>query len=149
MEASWSSRSVEASTPLETYCEPVRSLTSVPLVDLLIAKYAAIARVESRILRAVIAQESGFVTNAYNPDDPSYGLGQVMPKYWRYGFIEQCGSEATPKTLMDAETNVCYAAHILRHFQDKYGPVAGIDAYNNGHGAARGYSDRVLELAGG
>ena len=150
---SWStihgSKRTIPSQPIETSCFPTRDVEQASEVSLLIAKYAAVARVSSKILTAVIAHESGFVPNAYNPNDPSYGLGQVMPKYWRYSFIDQCGSEATSVTLMDPEVNICYAAHILRHFQDKYGPVAGIDAYNNGSGAARGYSDRVLYLMGG
>ena len=113
-------------------------------MDLIITKHAGRLGLDRQVLRAVIAHESGFITDAYNPDDPSYGLGQVMPKYWRYAFIAQCGAEATPETLMDPEVNVCYSAHILRHFMDEYGPVAGVDAYNNGSGESRGYSDRVL-----
>ena len=148
MGASWSTTSDTANMYPSTYCSPVRDVQILSPNELSIVTQAARAGVDSQILRAVIQHESGFITDAYNPDDPSYGLGQVMPKYWRYTFIDQCGSEATAETLMDAEINICYAAHILAHFQHKYGYVAGIDAYNNGHGASRGYSDTVLELAG-
>ena len=128
----------------EAFCYPRADVVLASSLDLLITKYAARLGLDRRVLRAVIAHESGFDTLAYNPDDPSYGLGQVMPKYWQYAFITQCGAEATPETLMDPEINVCYSAYILRHFMDVYGPVAGVDAYNNGTGASRGYSDKVL-----
>ena len=125
-------------------CYPNADMAVVDPLDLLIEAQAARLSLNPKLLRAVIAVESAFDTLAYNPDDPSYGLGQVMPLYWRYAFVKACGSEATPETLMDPAINVCYSAHILRHFIDAYGPVAGIDAYNNGTGHARGYSDAVL-----
>ena len=146
--ASWSTRSDTSNMYPSTYCSPVRDVKLLNSNELLIVKHASLLGIDSNILTAVIEHESGFITDAYNPYDPSYGLGQVMPKYWRYTFIEQCGAEATPETLMDPEINICYAAHILAHFQQKYGPIAGIDAYNNGHGASHGYSDTVLGLAG-
>lgn len=128
----------------EAYCYPNEDVVLASPLDLLITKHAASLGLDRRVLRSLINYESGFIVDAYNPDDPSYGLGQVMPKYWRYVYIEQCGSEATPETLMDPEINICYSAHILRYFIDRYGPVAGVDAYNNGTGASRGYSTRVL-----
>ncbi len=139
----WSAEYDVADMPV-TYCYPNEEVSVVTSINLLIAKYSAMLRLDSRVLRAVIAHESAFVVTAYNPSDPSYGLGQVMPKFWRYAFVAQCGAEATPETLMDAELNICYSAHILRHFIDRYGRVAGVDAYNNGTGESRGYSDTVL-----
>lgn len=148
----WSAESDVAQSV--TYCYPneeiqvydpiVSSVLSVLEIDMIIQRYSRLLGLNSKLLRAVIAHESGFVTDAYNPDDPSYGLGQVMPKFWRYAFVAQCGSEATPETLMDPKINICYSAHILRHFMDEYGPIAGVDAYNNGTGESRGYSDTVL-----
>lgn len=145
MEGSKSTRSDTDDMPRqEVYCYPDEDVVVASPLDLIITKHAVRLGLDRRVLRAVIAHESGFITDAYNPHDPSYGLGQVMPKYWRYAFIAQCGAEATPETLMDPEVNVCYSAHILRHFMDEYGPIAGVDAYNNGSGESRGYSDRVL-----
>lgn len=134
---------------VEPVCFPQAEVVLASPAELLIAKYAAKTGVSRNVLAAVIQVESGGDSLAVNPDDPSYGLGQVMPYWWRYAFVKQCGGEATPETLMDPELNICYSAHILKHFQSVYGYTAGIDAYNNGHGAARGYSDAVLDLVGG
>ena len=139
----WSARSEVDDTP-QTYCYPNEDVVQVGNVHLLLARYSAKLRLNHRVLTAVIAHESGFVVDAYNAADPSYGLGQVMPRFWRHAFVTQCGSEATPTTLMDPAVNICYSAHILRHYIDAYGPVAGIDAYNNGTGQARGYSEHIL-----
>ena len=128
----------------EAICYPKANVVLADRVDLLVTQQAARLRLDRRLLHAVIQHESGFDSLAYNPNDPSYGLGQVMPLYWRYSFVEQCGSEATPETLMRPAVNICYSAHILRHFIDKYGRVAGIDAYNNGNGRSRGYSNAIL-----
>lgn len=126
------------------YCYPNADVKVTPPLDILIGIHARRVGLDPRLLRAVIAVESAFDSLAFNPNDPSYGLGQVMPYHWRHAYTKACGSEATPETLMDPEINLCYSAHILRYFIDVYGPVAGIDAYNNGTGSSRGYSDAVL-----
>ena len=118
-------------------------------ITLLIAEYARETGLEPGLLAAVIQKESGGDSLAVNPLDPSYGLGQVMPYWWRYVFIDECGSEATPVTLLDPRVNVCYTAYILSHFVEKYGYSRGIDAYNNGRGSDLGYSASVLTLMGG
>lgn len=143
MGTAWSADYDVADMPV-TYCYPNEEIQVFDPIEYLIKKYSTMLKLDSRILTALITHESNFVTDAYNPNDPSYGLGQVMPKFWRYAFVAQCGNEATAETLMNIETNICYSAHILRYFMDEYGPVAGVDAYNNGTGEARGYSDIVL-----
>lgn len=142
---------------VESEAEKVQSLTraieaaGVPEDDaaswaLLFHRYGRKVQVDPRLLAAVVYYESGFDPTAYNPADPSWGLGQVMPRYWRYTFVRQCGAEATAKTLMDPEIAICYSAHIFAHYykQHKNDPLAGITAYNNGTGHRNGYAQQVL-----
>lgn len=111
-------------------------------LETVIGRYAAQAGVEPDLLLAVITQESGLDSLAFNPDDPSYGIGQVMPKWWRYSFVRQCGAEATAENLMRLDVGMCYTAHILSRLIDRHGLRAGLNAYNNSRGR---YANEVLE----
>lgn len=92
------------------------------------------AGVDPLMVYAVIAQESSLNPQAINEADPAYGLGQVMPRYWRHAFVEECGQEATPQTLMEPELNVCYTAHIIGKLKRIYGrDQAALSHYNTGH----------------
>lgn len=94
----------------------------------------------------VIWHESQWDSAAVNASDPSYGLGQVMPRYWRHAFVTECGEEATSRTLMRAELNICYTAHILAHYMRIHGNERkALNAYNNGTGRESTYADKVLE----
>ena len=100
------------------------------------------------VLGALIYQESRWDSTAINHADPAYGLGQVMPKYWRDTFVNQCGVQATPTTLMRVSTNICYTAHILAHFVSVHGNIHdALNAYNNGTGRDSSYAERVLNDA--
>jgi hypothetical protein len=109
-------------------------------------RYGNEAGIEPRLLVAMAHHESGLLARAINPDDPSYGLLMVMPKYWRRGFVSECGSEATPTTLLNPRVNICYGAYVAAHFarQHPRDRMAQITAYNNGSGTPNGYADKVL-----
>ena len=103
-------------------------------------------RLPERLLESVIWHESRWDSAAVNASDPSYGLGQVMPRYWRHAFVTECGEEATSRTLMRAELNICYTAHILAHYMRIHGDERkALNAYNNGTGRESTYADKVLE----
>ena len=114
-------------------------------LEILLGRYAAQTGVDPSLLLAVITQESRLDSLAVNPNAPSYGIGMVMPKWWRYKYVRQCGAEATPITLMRMDVGMCYTAHILSYFIGRYGTRRGVNAYNNGRGHDWGYADEVFE----
>jgi soluble lytic murein transglycosylase-like protein len=99
--------------------------------------------VDPALLIAIAYTESRLNPWAINRADPSYGLMQVMPRYWRYSFRLQCGAEATPITLMDPRVAICHGAYIAGYFRAQYGDERGVTAYNNGSGRYNGYSTLV------
>lgn len=118
---------------------------------LLFHHYGTKVGVDPRLLAAMAYHESGFKRTAYNPDDPSYGLMQVMPYFWRNSFIRECGDQATEETLYDPQIAICYGAHIAAFYKSQHpdNERAGIVAYNNGSGRYNGYARmvyRALEL---
>lgn len=110
-------------------------------------RYGMALELDPWLLAAIAYQESRFNPNAYNPSDPSWGLMQVMPKFWGYAFVSECGSPATPQTLLDPEVAICYGAHVYAHYRSRHpdNHIAGITAYNNGSGRPNGYADQVLQ----
>jgi soluble lytic murein transglycosylase-like protein len=110
---------------------------------------ASRAGIDPELLAAVIQHESGGDSLAINHDDPSYGLGQVMPLWWQYTFVEQCGAEATPETLLRADINVCYTAQILALAQARFGNQSStLSYYNTGtphRGIENGYVASVQQ----
>ena len=113
-----------------------------------IAEEANRAGIDPQLLAAVVQHESGGDSLAINHIDPAYGLGQVMPKWWRTVFVEECGTEATPTSLLVARTNLCYTAHILAFAQDRFGSRDMVlSYYNTGtphRGITNGYVDAVV-----
>lgn len=111
---------------------PPARLQRKRLIEKFVKQEAVRAGIEPELLMAVVLHESGGNPEAINRDDPSYGLGQVMPRWWRYVFVEECGAEATPETLMDPQINLCYTAHILRYAHGRYsGDRSSILSYYN------------------
>src|SRR5579885_2110631 len=112
------------------------------------------------IINAVIHQESGGNPNAYNPNDPSYGLMGVQ-----YGTAKDMGYKGPapsnpPKPtdpLMQPANNIDAGTAYLAYQYKRYGnwPDA-ISAYNGGHAlknpdgsyANASYVNSVLNCAG-
>lgn len=114
--------------------------------DSLIIHYSEQAGIPDSMVKAVIEQESGGDPAAINHADPSYGLGQIMPRWWRHAFVEECGDEATPETLMRDDLNICYTAHILGYLNERYkGNPTQIFSYYNTGSPSRGeqYAEAV------
>lgn len=115
----------------------------------LFVRYGNRTGVDPLLLYAIASHESEFNRQAHNPYDPSWGLMQVMPLYWGTAFARQCGTVATPESLMEPEVAICYGAHIVAFYQSRF-PTdsrAALAAYNNGHGTYNGYALRILQLA--
>ena len=77
-----------------------------PALDPLIAKYAANYNVPERLIRRVIVRESGYNPAARN--GPYYGLMQIS-----HATARGMGYSGSPGGLLDAETNLRYAAKYL------------------------------------
>ena len=77
-----------------------------PALDPLIAKYAASYNVPERLIRRVIVRESGY--NAAARNGPYYGLMQIS-----HATARGMGYSGSPGGLLDAETNLRYAAKYL------------------------------------
>jgi soluble lytic murein transglycosylase-like protein len=77
-----------------------------PALDPLIAKYASSYNVPERLIRRVIVRESGYNPAARN--GPYYGLMQIS-----HATARGMGYSGSPGGLLDAETNLRYAAKYL------------------------------------
>ena len=77
-----------------------------PALDPLIAKYASTYNVPERLIRRVIVRESGYNPAARN--GPYYGLMQIS-----HATARGMGYSGSPGGLLDAETNLRYAAKYL------------------------------------
>jgi len=116
--------------------EPVSTSTS-PL-DQIYQSYATQHGVDWRLLKAIAIVESGENTEAVNPNDPSYGLMQVLCTDTTNP-ARGCGNKLnvqgwpppSKEWLFDPEYNVHIAAQILRWNLDTYGMPKGIAVYNS------------------
>ena len=77
-----------------------------PAIDPLIAKYASSYNVPERLIRRVIVRESGYNPAARN--GPYFGLMQIS-----HATARGMGYSGSPGGLLDAETNLRYAAKYL------------------------------------
>ncbi len=77
-----------------------------PALDPLIAKYAAQYNVPERLVRRVIVRESGYNPGARH--GPYYGLMQIS-----HATARGMGYSGNPGGLLDADTNLRYAAKYL------------------------------------
>jgi soluble lytic murein transglycosylase-like protein len=147
VDAAYSERGAEA-PQVAAPCEPLQETAIGPLVE----EAAKAQTVSSRLLRAVIARESGFRPCAVSPKG-AQGLMQLMPATSR---------QFTVKDAFDPEENVGTGARYLKQLLDKYnGDVSlALGAYNAGPGAVdqaggipdfaetREYVRAILEDAG-
>jgi soluble lytic murein transglycosylase-like protein len=79
---------------------------SRPALDPLIAKYASQYNVPERLIRRVIVRESGYNPGARN--GPYFGLMQIS-----HATARGMGYSGSPGGLLDADTNLRYAAKYL------------------------------------
>lgn len=106
--------------------------------------YGEQTNTDPKLLIAIAAVESQFVTNARNPSGAT-GLMQVVPsRSWRK-YEDDCGARLNRQNLLEPDTNICFGAYIYRWFRNHHGDRrTALHAYNNGTGRENGYADRVL-----
>lgn len=135
--------------------------SSPPSLDALIQKWAGRYEVDWLLLKSIMIRESSLKPDAVNPEDPSYGLGQVLCQ--SSDFDSPCKNRfdvdgwehATPRRLLDPDFNAKIAAQILAYNVRTFGMPRGVSVYNrwdqrtrpiNGPFANQKYVDDVLSI---
>jgi soluble lytic murein transglycosylase-like protein len=96
-------------------------------IDTAVAEASAASALPERVIRAVIAQESGRNPNAVSAAG-AMGLMQLMPSTWR-DLQARLGLGPDP---FDVRDNVVAGAAYLREMLDRFGPSGFLAAYNTG-----------------
>lgn len=90
--------------------------------------YGHATNLEPRVLLAVAHVESRFNPLAISPVG-ALGFMQVMPVWWWGRYEQECGEWHRG----DVKANICYGAHILRHYTSLTGSLRnGLAAYYAG-----------------
>ncbi|MFK0375286.1 lytic transglycosylase domain-containing protein [Pandoraea sp. NPDC090278] len=113
-----------------------------------IAQAAQKFHVDAALLKAVIAAESGFDSNAVSPKG-AVGLMQVLPTTGeRYGLRADARRTVADK-LTDPRTNVLTGARYLRDLQARYPDRLELvlASYNAGEGAVARHADQIPPYA--
>lgn len=103
--------------------------------------------IDTELLKALIATESGFDAHAISPKG-AVGLMQVMPATaQRYG-VSGDGRTPLARKLADPRTNIRTGAKYLRHLLDMFeGKLdLALAAYNAGEGAVQRAGNRVPDF---
>jgi soluble lytic murein transglycosylase-like protein len=125
----------------------------------LFKKHANRKGLDWRLLKAIATVESSLNPQAYNPNDPSYGLMQLLCR--QDGASGTCTNRLNvsdwppenPNQLFDPDYSIHIASQILRWNIDNYGFKRGIATYNawsahkappNGPFPNQDYVDKVL-----
>jgi len=95
-----------------------------------IYKFYASKIVPAELLRAVAIVESGENTLAYNPNDPSYGLMQILFTGSNKLYVDGWPPNSF-HDLYEPNYNVKIGSQILNWNIKKYGLFRGIISYNN------------------
>ncbi|MET1113592.1 MAG: lytic transglycosylase domain-containing protein [Comamonas sp.] len=100
--------------------------------------------VDYALLKAVIATESGFDTQAVSPKG-ALGLMQLMPATAERFGVAPTGARSLAQQLHDPAVNVPAGARYLRHLLDLYGGrlELALAAYNAGEGAVRRAGSKI------
>lgn len=98
----------------------------------------------SRIVKALIEEESGWVASAEGDNGNSIGLMQIQER-WHKERMKRLGVT----NLYDSEQNITVGCDILSELLNKYGNYRdALSAYNSGNiKDGRAYADRILNAA--
>ena len=87
--------------------------------------------VSKYLLRAIAIVESSENPLAYNPNDPSYGLMQILWNGSNKLYVDGWPPGENGKQLYDPDYNVMIGSQIINYNVKKYGLFRGIVCYNN------------------
>lgn len=130
----------------EVYTKPLPD--PVPVAQLEtnnhIEKTAKRYGLDSRIIKALIEEESGWVASAEGDNGNSIGLMQIQER-WHKERMKRLGVT----NLYDSEQNITVGCDILSEILNKYGNYRdALSAYNSGNiKDGRAYADRILNAA--
>jgi soluble lytic murein transglycosylase-like protein len=131
-------------------------------LDELFRKHGQEKGVDWRLLKAVAKAESSLNPEAFNPNDPSYGLMQILctgksGEPCHNKFYIRDWPPKNKQALYDPDLNIHFGAQILEWNIGQYGLQKGVAVYN--HWGARNtppgedfpnqeYVDKVMEYYG-
>lgn len=100
---------------------------------------------DSRIVKALIEEESGWVASAEGDNGNSIGLMQIQER-WHKDRMKRLGVT----NLYDSEQNITVGCDILSELLNKYGNYKdALSVYNSGNvHDGKQYAERVLKNAG-
>lgn len=119
---------------------PVAQLETNNHIDKMAKRYG----LDSRIIKALIEEESGWCESAEGDDGNSIGLMQIQER-WHKERMKRLGVT----NLYDSEQNITVGCDILSELLSKYGNYEdALSAYNSGNiYDGQQYAERVLNAA--
>lgn len=120
---------------------PVAQLETNNHIDKMAKRYG----LDSRIIKALIEEESGWLSSAEGDDGESIGLMQIQER-WHKKRMKRLGVT----NLYDSEQNITVGCDILSELLNKYGNYKdALSVYNSGNvHDGKQYAERVLKNAG-
>lgn len=120
---------------------PVAQLETNNHIDKMAKRYG----LDSRIIKALIEEESGWVASAEGDNGNSIGLMQIQER-WHKDRMKRLGVT----NLYDSEQNITVGCDILSELLNKYGNYKdALSVYNSGNvHDGKQYAERVLKNAG-
>ena len=119
---------------------PVAQLETNNHIDKMAKRYG----LDSRIIKALIEEESGWCESAEGDDGNSIGLMQIQER-WHKERMKRLGVT----NLYDSEQNITVGCDILSELLNKYGNYRdALSVYNSGNiKDGRAYAERILNAA--
>ena len=120
---------------------PVAQLEINDHIDKMAKRYG----LDSRIIKALIEEESGWVASAEGDNGQSVGLMQIQ-EHWHKERMKRLGVT----NLYDSEQNITVGCDILSELLNKYGNYKdALSVYNSGNiHDGKQYAERILKNAG-
>lgn len=130
----------------EVYAKPLPDPVTVTELETNnhIDKMAKRYGLDSRIIKALIEEESGWLSSAKGDNGKSVGLMQIQER-WHKERMKRLGVN----DLYDPEQNITVGCDILSELLNKYGNYTdALSAYNSGNTKdGRVYAERILNAA--
>lgn len=119
---------------------PVTELETNNHIDKMAKRYG----LDSRIIKALIEEESGWVASAEGDNGQSVGLMQIQER-WHKDRMKRLGVN----DLYDSEQNITVGCDILSELLNKYGNYEdALSVYNSGNVYdGKQYAERILNAA--